>query len=74
MPIEMKTLGDVIRSKREERQLSQEALASLSGLSRTHIGEVERGDTSLSVASLLAIAGGLGIPTSELLREYERRT
>jgi transcriptional regulator with XRE-family HTH domain len=74
MSAELRILGSVIREEREKRQLSQEHLASLAGLSRTYLGEVERGDTNLSVVSLLAIAHGLGILPSDLLSKYESRT
>jgi transcriptional regulator with XRE-family HTH domain len=73
MSAELRILGSVIREEREKRQLSQEHLASLAGLSRTYLGEVERGDTNLSVVSLLAIADGLGILPSDLLSKYEGR-
>lgn len=58
---------------REERQLSQEGLAALSNLSRTFIGEVERGDAMLSFSSLALISDGLGYKVSEIVKEYDRR-
>jgi transcriptional regulator with XRE-family HTH domain len=67
-------IGEIIRECREKRQLSQESLAALSGLSRPYIGEIERGETNLSLTSLLAVASGLGLPASQLLSEYEQRT
>lgn len=67
-------LGEVIRSEREKRGLSQEALGDLSRLSRTYIGEVERGEVSVSLATLESIANGLGMMLSEVVGEYERRT
>jgi transcriptional regulator with XRE-family HTH domain len=66
-------IGQIVREYREKRQLSQESLAALSGLSRPYIGEIERGESNLSFTSLLAVAHGLGTPASELVREYERR-
>ena len=71
MSVDQGLLGLVIRGERERRQLSQEGLAALSGLSRTYIGEIERGVAALSFASLVAIAEGLGIKPSELMQEYE---
>lgn len=67
-------LGEVIRAERDRRGLSQEALAGLSGLSRTHVGEIERGEVSLSFSTLEAVSKGLGMPLSELIEEYERRS
>ena len=67
-------LGAVIRDERLRRGLSQEALADLSGLSRTHVGEIERGEVGLSFSTVQAVAQGLGMPLSDIVKEYERRT
>ena len=64
-------LGAIIRRHRQRRGLSQEDLAQLSRLSRTHVGEVERGAVGLSFATLEALAYGLGMPLAELIAEYE---
>ena len=66
-------LGAIIRQHRRRRGLSQEDLAQLSGLSRTHVGEVERGVVGLSFATLEALANGLGMALAELIAEYEER-
>lgn len=66
-------LGAVIRRCRQTRGLSQEALAQFSRLSRTHVGDVERGAVGLSFATLEALAYGLGMPLAELIAEYEER-
>ena len=70
----LRVLGEIIRAERDRRGLSQEALADLAGLSRTHVGEVERGEVGLSFSTLEAVAGGLGMPLSDVIREYERRS
>ena len=77
MPIENELLGLILRKERERRQLSQESLAELSGLSRNHIGKIERGIVNLSFSNLRAIASGLNMLTSELLIKceyYERES
>ena len=71
---DLKTLGQIVRAERLKRGLSQEGLAELSGLSRTHVGEVERGEVGLSFSTLEAVASGLGITLSEVIREYERQS
>ena len=68
----LSVLGAVIRAERQKRGLSQEALALLAGLSRTHIGEIERGEVGVSFAALEDIATGLGIPLSELIQCYDQ--
>lgn len=67
-------LGEVIRAERGRRGLSQEALADLSGLSRTHVGEMERGEVGVSFSTLEAVAKGLGMPLSDIMKKYEGRT
>ena len=51
---------------RKERRLSQESLGQRAGLSGKFVGEVERGEKSISVDSLYRIAVALEMPLSEL--------
>jgi transcriptional regulator with XRE-family HTH domain len=69
----LQSLGGIIRAERERRGLSQEALADLSGLSRTHIGEIERGEVNVSFTALEATIGGLGILLVDFMELYEQR-
>lgn len=64
-------MGGVIRKKRTELALSQEGLAALSGLSRSYIGEIERGEVEVSAVNLQRIANGLRLKMSELIRSFE---
>ena len=66
-------LGEIVKAEREKRGLSQEALAELAGLSRTHIGDIERGEVGLSFAAFESIAHGLGTGLSGIVKEYEHR-
>jgi transcriptional regulator with XRE-family HTH domain len=52
--------------------MSQEGLGHASGLDRTYVGGIERGERNPSYASLLKVAAALGAPASELLRRAER--
>lgn len=67
-----RALGDAVRELRTARSLTQETLADHAGLTTNYVGDAERGERNLSVRALWALADGLGIPASELLREAER--
>jgi len=56
---------------RAERGISQEGLAAISGIDRTFMGEIERGEANPSFDVLLRIASGLSVRLSELIRQYE---
>ena len=61
--------GSRIRSLRERTGLSQEALAAKSGIHRTYMGGVERGERNLSLKNIFRIAAGLGVHPRELFEE-----
>lgn len=65
-------LGKVIKKHRERVGISQEDLATYSGLNRTFIGEVERGETNPSFETLLKIAATLQVELSAMVADYER--
>ena len=61
-----KLLGQRLRTLRQQRGWSQEKLGDQSSLSGKFIGEVERGEKSISVDSLYRVALALEIPLREL--------
>jgi len=60
------TLGPRLRAIRKENGLSQERLGDAASLSGKFIGEVERGEKSISIDSLYHVAVALDIPLREL--------
>jgi len=56
---------------RAAKKWSQEEFAHVSGLHRTYIGQIERGEKNISFANLLKISGVLGVTMSELLSGLE---
>ncbi len=61
-----KFLGQRLRALGKQRGLSQERLGDRAGLSGKFIGEVERGEKSISIDSLYRVSVALEIPLREL--------
>lgn len=64
-----KSFGNRMRELREQKRISQEALADVCELDRTYIGGVERGERNLSLINIYRIAAGLDVSPSALLRD-----
>jgi XRE family transcriptional regulator, regulator of sulfur utilization len=67
------TVGARVKSLREAMDLSLRDLAERSGVSAPMLSQVERGDTSPTLAVAQKIAGGLDLTLSQLLRLDEDR-
>ena len=61
-----KALGARIVQLRRKKQASQECLADCCGLNRSHMGEIERGTSNITLSTLLVLVEQLGITASEL--------
>lgn len=59
-----------IKRLRKGKGLSQEELAHICGYHRTYVGMVERGERNISIATLAALAGALGVDAHELLLKH----
>ena len=60
-------LGQRLRALRKQKGFSQERLGRRAGLSGKFIGEVERGEKSISIDSLYHIATALETPLRDLI-------
>lgn len=69
--IDVRIIGDIIRCKREEKNLSQEVVSGLAGLERTHYSKIERGLRCPTIDTLFRIANALEIAPHELIRKIE---
>ena len=66
VPHVRKFLGQRLRELRKQRGLSQERLGERSTLSGKFVGEVERGEKSISVDSLYRVSRALRVPLGHL--------
>lgn len=64
-----KDFGRKLRAIRKEKDLSQEGLAELSGLHRTYIGAIERGEQNVSVDNIAKIAKALKVKPAGFFKD-----
>jgi transcriptional regulator with XRE-family HTH domain len=64
-----RAVGLNIRQRRRALGLTLEALEGSCGVGAAFIGQIERGVKKPSLDTLGRVAGGLGVPLAELLRE-----
>ena len=62
-----KDIGQLIRKNREIKKISQEHLALLSGIDRSYLGRIERGEVNLTILKLYIIAKSLNMSPKNLL-------
>lgn len=60
--------GSRLRQLRHLAKLTQEKLALSSGLDRSYVGQVERGERNVSLENIARLAAALGIAPHELLK------
>lgn len=58
--------GRALRELREERGLAQEQLALESGLDRSYVGGIERGEKNPALANVFKLADALSVLPSEI--------
>jgi len=59
--------GEAIRQERKRQGISQEQLALLAEIDRGYMGNVERGEENISLASILKVTEVLKVKPSVLL-------
>ncbi|EKE87056.1 helix-turn-helix domain-containing protein [Idiomarina xiamenensis] len=64
-------IAEKLKRIRKQRGLSLDKLASLTGVSKAMLGQIERGESSPTIAKLWQIATGLQVPLSTLLAQTE---
>jgi transcriptional regulator with XRE-family HTH domain len=66
-----KQVGETLRKIRQERRISLQELAGITGVSKLTLGNIERGEANPSLTVIWKIANGLTIPISALLNENQ---
>ena len=69
----LRSLGEEVRERRKQRNLSQEALALQAGVHPNVVGRIERGIYNPSVLVLNAIATKLNTSVLELFTGADKR-
>ncbi|HGH1365275.1 helix-turn-helix domain-containing protein [Acinetobacter baumannii] len=60
-------IGQLIRKKRKEKEISQEKLALLCNIDRSYLGRIERGEVNITILKLYEISNILETNPKELL-------
>jgi DNA-binding XRE family transcriptional regulator len=68
----LRALGIALRERREELQLTQEAVSLRTGVPQRRIWELEAGAGNPTARTLLRLVSGLDAPCSQLIARAER--
>lgn len=66
-----KNIGENLKRIRQERGISLEKTAELTGVSKAMLGQIERGDSNPTVTTLWKIANGLRMSFSSLIHQEQ---
>lgn len=62
-------IGKHLKNIRQNRELSLDEAAEMTGVSKPMLGQIERGQSSPTITTLWKIATGLKVPLSSFLQE-----
>ena len=71
MQFDNKVVGNVIRRKRIQKNMTQEILSGFAGIARTHLTMIENGSKQPNFETIWRIAIVLDVKPSELVAEIE---
>ena len=60
-------MGKNIRAARKSKNLTIETLSELAGISESFLGTVERGESSVSIETLISLCQSLGVTADSLI-------
>jgi XRE family transcriptional regulator, regulator of sulfur utilization len=61
-------IGDNIRELRKAKGFTQDVFAEKAGLNRAHMGEIERGESNITIQTLKIIADTLRVKIVDLVK------
>ncbi len=64
-------LGQAVRTRREEQEMSQDELAWRAEIHRAYMGTIERGGQNITVYKLFQVARALGLKPSDILSDID---
>ena len=73
MELHEKTIGEVIRSCRLRKGITQEVLSGLADIGRSHLAEIENGTSIPTVATIWKLADALDMTASDIIAKVEER-
>ena len=71
MKPQLKYIGENIRAARKSKNLTIDMLSELIGISSSFLGTLERGESSLSVETLIGVCKALGVSADSILLEED---
>ena len=60
-------IGNIIRKKRVEKDITQEMLALQCNIDRSYMGRIERGEVNVTLEKIYELAKALDVPVKNLL-------
>ena len=69
IPKQYRIIGETIRTHRKKAGLTQEQLSELADLHPNYLGEIERGETMISLLALFRIAKALRVRVRDLVAD-----
>ena len=71
--MESLNIGKHLKNIRQNRELSLDEAAEMTGVSKPMLGQIERGQSSPTITTLWKIATGLKVPLSSFLQEEKTK-
>lgn len=67
-----KIIGESVRTRRTEKKLTLEKLASMTNLDDKHLGRLERGEKLPNAKTFLTLQIALDISSDDIIPKYEK--